>query len=273
MRTVIWINIDFFLLSLLNNKIWGHWMKNLFFLLLLCLIGNFCTVACAQDSKPEPENEILYSKAEKTIKELMPEGMEFIGMTIKNDEIYLEVKIFKYTPLDNFIINCGNHPGLARPVVVKGNEFKWPKIVTIKIAIEPSWIKNEHKKNVEIEEKQVHALVSDPIYTTQLDSVKQDITSLSNAIKSYKFDNNMYPSTEQGLRALVEAPKIGVIPPNWRRNGYFYREKIPKDPWGNNYIYLSPSKHDEFEIRSYGADGVPGGKRINKDIIMRASDL
>jgi general secretion pathway protein G len=96
---------------------------------------------------------------------------------------------------------------------------------------------------------------------------KMDIATLETALKMYKLDNGVYPSTEQGLQALVEAPESGVIPKNWRKGGYLEKNKVMKDPWGNEFVYISPGLHGDFDIISYGLDGVPGGEdEDNKDI-------
>ena len=92
------------------------------------------------------------------------------------------------------------------------------------------------------------------------------IENLSSALKMYKIDNDQYPSTEQGLEALVAEPQSGNIPKKWKQGGYMAKKQIPKDPWGNDYTYLSPGVHDDFDITSYGADGQPGGEGVNKDI-------
>ena len=90
--------------------------------------------------------------------------------------------------------------------------------------------------------------------------------ALETALKLYKLDNGMYPSTEQGLAALVEQPETGNIPKKWRKGGYLEKGKVPQDPWGNDFIYVSPGVHGDYDIISYGADGVPGGEDENKDI-------
>jgi general secretion pathway protein G len=95
---------------------------------------------------------------------------------------------------------------------------------------------------------------------------KMDIASLETALKLYKLDNGIYPSTEQGLLALVQKPESGVVPKKWRQGGYLEKGKVPKDPWSNEYIYLSPGLKGDFDIISYGADGVPGGENENRDI-------
>ena len=92
------------------------------------------------------------------------------------------------------------------------------------------------------------------------------IEGLETALKLYKLDNGVYPSTEQGLQALIEAPDVGTIPQNWRKGGYLEKSKIPTDPWGNEFVYLSPGTQGDYDITSYGADGVPGGENENKDI-------
>jgi len=92
------------------------------------------------------------------------------------------------------------------------------------------------------------------------------IESLSSALKMYKLDNGKYPSTEQGLEALVSPPTTGEIPKKWRKGGYLEKGKVPQDPWNNDYIYLSPGAHGDFDLFSYGADGVSGGEDYDKDI-------
>lgn len=90
--------------------------------------------------------------------------------------------------------------------------------------------------------------------------------SLETSLKLYKLDNGVYPSTEQGLQALVEAPTIGQLPRKWREGGYLEKRRVPKDPWDSEYIYLSPGLHGDFDLISYGADREPGGEGNNKDI-------
>lgn len=93
-----------------------------------------------------------------------------------------------------------------------------------------------------------------------------DIQNLENALKLYKLDNGVYPTTEQGLLALVEQPETGTIPKKWKSGGYLEKGKVPKDPWGNEFVYLSPGLNGDFDIISYGLDGVPGGEEENKDV-------
>jgi general secretion pathway protein G len=93
-----------------------------------------------------------------------------------------------------------------------------------------------------------------------------DIQNLETALKLYKLDNGPYPGTEQGLQALVEMPEAGTIPKKWKKGGYLEKGRVPKDPWGNDFIYLSPGLKGDIDIISYGADGIPGGEDENKDI-------
>lgn len=93
-------------------------------------------------------------------------------------------------------------------------------------------------------------------------AAKQDIAAISQALKLYKLDNQRYPTTEQGLQALVTRPTSGPAAAGWK--GYI--EKLPKDPWGNPYQYLNPGLKGEFDVFSYGADGQPGGDGYNTDI-------
>ena len=95
---------------------------------------------------------------------------------------------------------------------------------------------------------------------------KVDIASLETALKLYKLDNGMYPTTEQGLQALVSQPQTEPAPRNWKKGGYLEKGKVPKDPWGNAFVYLCPGIHGEYDIISYGADGAPGGVDHNRDI-------
>lgn len=95
---------------------------------------------------------------------------------------------------------------------------------------------------------------------------KVQMSNLETALKLYKLDNGSYPSTEQGLQALVEKPVTGNIPKNWREGGYLEKKKIPNDPWGNPFAYVSPGVNADYEIISYGADGVRGGEGFDADI-------
>jgi general secretion pathway protein G len=95
-------------------------------------------------------------------------------------------------------------------------------------------------------------------------AARADIASIMQALKLYRLDNQRYPSTEQGLAALVSKPQQAPVPPNWKPNGYL--ERMPKDPWGNPYQYLSPGLRGEIDVFSFGADGQPGGTGVDADI-------
>ena len=95
-------------------------------------------------------------------------------------------------------------------------------------------------------------------------AAKQDIASLLQALKLYRLDNMRYPTTEQGLQALVARSTTVPVPPNWKAGGYV--ERLPKDPWGNPYQYLNPGLHGEIDVFSFGADGAPGGEGNDADI-------
>ena len=97
-------------------------------------------------------------------------------------------------------------------------------------------------------------------------AAKVQIRNIEGALQLYKLDNGVYPSTEQGLKALIEKPSVGVIPKKWKIGGYL--PKLPEDPWGNPYKYLSPSPNlkGDYEIISYGTDGEVGGEGVNADI-------
>jgi general secretion pathway protein G len=93
------------------------------------------------------------------------------------------------------------------------------------------------------------------------------IENLEAALKLYKLDIGNYPTTEQGLEALVQKPTTGAIPKNWREGGYLEKGKVPMDPWSRPYAYLSPGvKNKDFDLKSLGADGEEGGEGENADI-------
>lgn len=100
---------------------------------------------------------------------------------------------------------------------------------------------------------------------SKVESTKIQIRNIEGALNLYKRDVGSYPSTEQGLGALVEKPTVGKIPENYPSDGYM--ESVPKDGWGNEFIYASPgSGGRKFEILSYGADGQEGGEEFDADI-------
>jgi general secretion pathway protein G len=97
----------------------------------------------------------------------------------------------------------------------------------------------------------------------QITKAKAEIANIENALKFYRLDNFVYPTSEQGIEALVTKPADPNIK-NWKAGGYL--NKVPKDPWGNEYLYLNPGNQGEIDIYTLGADGAPGGEGINADI-------
>ncbi|MET0980987.1 MAG: type II secretion system major pseudopilin GspG [Telluria sp.] len=95
-------------------------------------------------------------------------------------------------------------------------------------------------------------------------AAKTDIATLMQALKLYKLDNQRYPTTEQGLQSLTTKPTSGPSANGWKDGGYV--EKLPKDPWGNSYQYLSPGIHGEIDVFSFGADGQAGGEGEDADV-------
>lgn len=93
-------------------------------------------------------------------------------------------------------------------------------------------------------------------------AARQDIASLMQALKLYKLDNRRYPTSEQGLTALVARPAAAPLPDNWKP----YLERLPNDPWGTPYQYLAPGLHGEVDVLSFGADGSAGGEGFDADI-------
>ena len=95
-------------------------------------------------------------------------------------------------------------------------------------------------------------------------AAKTDIATLMQALKLYRLDNQRYPSSEQGLQALVERPSLEPVPANWKAGGYL--DRLPNDPWGNAYNYLNPGLRGEIDVFSFGADGRAGGEGADADV-------
>jgi general secretion pathway protein G len=100
--------------------------------------------------------------------------------------------------------------------------------------------------------------------TARVVKAKHDIRALESALSLYKLDNFHYPSTDQGLEALVEKPTGLPEAKHWKQGGYI--DRLPKDPWGNPYNYLNPGAHSDIDIYSFGADGSSGGEGLDADI-------
>ena len=110
-----------------------------------------------------------------------------------------------------------------------------------------------------------------PRYMGRTDEAKTvkariDISAIGTSLKLYRLDNGTYPTTEQGLAALVAKPATDPVPAHWNPKGYLEKGKEPKDPWGRPYVYLSPGMHGEYDLISYGADGAPGGEGKDLDV-------
>ena len=96
---------------------------------------------------------------------------------------------------------------------------------------------------------------------------KLEISNLEQALELYYLDNGMYPSTEQGLAALIEKPQTGDIPQNWKEGGYLAKGRLADDPWGTPYLYISPGVNNaDFDLLSLGKDGQEGGEGYDADI-------
>ena len=95
-------------------------------------------------------------------------------------------------------------------------------------------------------------------------AAKSQIALIMQALKLYRLDNQRYPTSEQGLGALVAKPEVPPIPSNWKPGGYL--DKLPNDPWGRPYVYVMPGVRSEVEVMSFGADGQPGGSGVDADI-------
>lgn len=102
------------------------------------------------------------------------------------------------------------------------------------------------------------------VATAQKQKMVSDFGNIETALKVYKLNNYVYPTTEQGLEALVTKTDLEPIPKNFQADGYL--PKLPKDPWDRPYLYVQPGEHGKFDIYSLGADGVVGGEGENADI-------
>jgi general secretion pathway protein G len=98
----------------------------------------------------------------------------------------------------------------------------------------------------------------------RVQKVHADFKAIETSLKIYRLDNYVYPTTEQGLQALVEPSALDPEPRNFKEGGYL--PELPIDPWGRPYLYLSPGEHSEIDLYSLGADGLSGGEGQNADI-------
>ncbi len=113
----------------------------------------------------------------------------------------------------------------------------------------------------------VYPMIMDLPQKARVQSAKQQILNFGIALDRYSMDNGFYPTTEQGLEALVKKPDSEPVPMHYNEGGYMKSKAVPKDPWGRSYVYESPGEHgNDYEIMSYGADGEEGGEGVNEDI-------
>jgi general secretion pathway protein G len=113
----------------------------------------------------------------------------------------------------------------------------------------------------------VYPLIMDLPQKARTQAAKQQIQNFGIALDRYSLDNGFYPTTEQGLQALVKKPDSEPQPQNYNEGGYFKAKEVPKDPWSRPYIYACPgTQGNDYEIMSYGADGQEGGEGKNADI-------
>lgn len=97
-------------------------------------------------------------------------------------------------------------------------------------------------------------------------TTQSDISTMMQALELYKLDNFKYPTTQQGLEALIAKPSNADAVRKWRPEGYLKRSEVPTDPWGSEYLYLSPGEHGAFDLYSFGADAQEGGENFDADI-------
>lgn len=102
--------------------------------------------------------------------------------------------------------------------------------------------------------------------SARIKATKLDIRTLGTALDMYQMDNFRYPTSEQGLEALVRAPTAEPLAKNWRPQGYLRSKSVPKDQWGNDYIYRQPgTQGGAYDLYTLGADGQPGGEDADAD--------
>ncbi len=110
-------------------------------------------------------------------------------------------------------------------------------------------------------------LVLDKADEARVQKARADFKNIQTALKLYRLDNFVYPTSEQGLEALVDKPTLEPIPSKWKKSGYL--EELPQDPWGRPYLYLSPGEQGDYDLYTLGADGVQGGEGQNADLSYR----
>lgn len=106
--------------------------------------------------------------------------------------------------------------------------------------------------------------VGDSADKARIQKAKADFKNIETALQMYHLDNFNYPTTEQGLEALMTKPSQAPVPRSYKKNGYV--KQLQQDPWGRNYLYESPAEGHDYNIYTLGADGVSGGEEQNADI-------
>lgn len=112
----------------------------------------------------------------------------------------------------------------------------------------------------------LHPVVTERLDDYQLEQAETDLQDLASALEQYKLDNHFYPTTRQGLSALIDKPRSGPIPKNWNPDGYLSRGVVPLDPWGQPYLYQSREAGRFYDLKTLGSDMRPGGAGLAADI-------
>lgn len=112
----------------------------------------------------------------------------------------------------------------------------------------------------------VYPVVVERLDDYRLEQAETDLEELSAALEQYKLDNHFYPTTRQGLQALIAKPTSGPVPRNWNPAGYLSRGVVPLDPWGQPYRYESRETGRYYDLGTLGADSEPGGQGVSADI-------
>ncbi len=120
----------------------------------------------------------------------------------------------------------------------------------------------------------VGAAIFQQVDKGRVTATRAQLSNLEGVLELYRMDNGRFPTTEQGLEALVQEPTSEPTPKNYPPGGYLKRGRVPKDPWGESYQYTSPGEHNRYaiELWSYGADGVAGGEGVDADIANWSDD-
>lgn len=102
--------------------------------------------------------------------------------------------------------------------------------------------------------------------TAKVKATEVQISQLQQALELFHLNNGFFPTTDQGLHALIEKPTVPPEPKNYQKGGYLSKKTLPKDAWGNDFIYICPGDKNDYDIISFGADGKEGGEDVRADI-------